>query len=124
MRVVDTSAWIEGFIKGRCNPAIRRELPPRDRCVVPTIVQFELQKWAARNLDKEQAVAAITYTTRCIAVPLDAPLAIRAADLGHRYKLAMADAIVYATALESDTDLLTCDAHFRGLDKIIYMPKG
>jgi predicted nucleic acid-binding protein len=122
MRVVDTSAWIEGFIAGRHNPTVKRELPPRDRCVVPTIVQFELGKWAARNLDEKQAAGVIAYTTRCLVVDLDTKIALNAAELGREYKLAMADAIIYATALHLGADLLTCDAHFKGLDRVIYFP--
>jgi predicted nucleic acid-binding protein len=124
MRVVDTSAWIEGFVRGRENPVIRSELPPRDRCIVPTIVQYEIAKWSARNLSEDVAVGIIAYTTQCIVIDLDTSIAIRAAELGRLHELAMADAIIYATALHMDADLLTCDAHFDGLDQVRYIPKS
>jgi hypothetical protein len=38
-------------------------------------------------------------------------------------KLAMADAIIYATGLQQDTDILTCDAHFSGLRNVVYIQK-
>lgn len=38
-----------------------------------------------------------------------------AADMHRQYKLATADAIVYASALHERAELLTCDAHFRDL---------
>jgi predicted nucleic acid-binding protein len=124
MRVVDTSAWIEGFIRGKQNETIRRELPSRDRCVVPTVVQFELAKWTSRNLDEENAAAVIAYTTRCMVVDLDTPIALGAAVFGRQHNLAMADAIIYATALHAGADLLTCDAHFKGLDRVVYLPNA
>ncbi len=34
--------------------------------------------------------------------------------------VATADAIIYATAQESNAELLTCDAHFEGLPGVIY----
>jgi len=36
--------------------------------------------------------------------------------------LAIADAIVYATALLHGADLLACDAHFDGLPGIMFIP--
>ncbi|MFD2273132.1 PIN domain-containing protein [Undibacterium arcticum] len=44
--------------------------------------------------------------------PLDTRIALSAADLSTRYKLAMADAVVYASALAAGGELLTSDAHF------------
>lgn len=124
MRVVDTSAWIEGFIAGKQDAAIRRQLPPRDHCVVPTLVQYELAKWGARNLSEDHAAAVIAYTTQCAVVALDTSIALGAAELASRHKLAMADAIIYATAVQANADLLTCDAHFDGLERVVYLPKG
>jgi predicted nucleic acid-binding protein len=43
--------------------------------------------------------------------------------LARAHKLAMADAIIYATAIEHDADLLTCDAHFANLPSVVYFPK-
>lgn len=39
-------------------------------------------------------------------------------------ELATADAVVYATALEYDADLLTCDAHFEGLPGVVLIRKA
>jgi predicted nucleic acid-binding protein len=124
MRVVDTSAWIEGFVRGGVNQAIRTELPQREHCIVPTIVQLEIAKWSARNLPDEVAEGVIAYTTQCIVVDLDTSIAIRAAELCRIHKLATADAIIYATALDQGADLLTCDAHFEGLEHVTYLPKA
>ncbi|CAM5391449.1 PIN domain-containing protein [Rhodanobacter lindaniclasticus] len=46
------------------------------------------------------------------------------ADLHRQHKLATADAIVYATALEHDADLLTCDAHFEKLPGVVFFRKS
>jgi predicted nucleic acid-binding protein len=48
-------------------------------------------------------------------VPLDTAIAQLAADLQRQFKLATADAIVYATAQKHGAELLTCDEHFKGL---------
>jgi len=36
----------------------------------------------------------------------------------------MADAIIYATAIDNGADLLTCDAHFAKLPRVVYFAKG
>lgn len=48
----------------------------------------------------------------------------KAADLLRQYKLASADAIVYATTLAYGADLLTCDAHFEGLLDVVFLRKA
>jgi len=35
----------------------------------------------------------------------------------------MADAVIYATAIEHNADVLTCDAHFADLPGVVYFPK-
>ncbi len=123
MRVVDTSAWIEWLQASQTGHKVAREFPGREACVVPTIVQLELSKWMARELDEQRADAVLAYTRQCAVVPLDTAIALRAAELGRAHKLATADAIIYATALEHDADLLTCDAHFDGLPGAVLIRK-
>lgn len=123
MRVVDTSAWIEWLIGGERQAALREAFPDKAECIVPTIVQLELSKWLVREAGEAQADQVIAYTQKCIVAPLDTRIALRAAELHHLHKLATADAVVYATALENDADLLTCDAHFEGLPGVVLVRK-
>jgi predicted nucleic acid-binding protein len=46
-------------------------------------------------------------------------IALLAADLHREHKLATADAIVCATALNQAAELLTCDGHFEGLPQVL-----
>ncbi|EJZ18110.1 PilT protein domain-containing protein [Rhizobium sp. Pop5] len=48
-------------------------------------------------------------------------LARRAAEISAALKLANADAIIYATAEHHNADILTCDAHFKGLERVLYI---
>jgi predicted nucleic acid-binding protein len=123
MRLVDTSAWIEWLAGTPLGKKLIKEFPKKDACLVPTIVQLELAKWLTREAGEDQADQVIAYTQKCIVAPLDTQIALSAADLHRQYKLATADAIVYATALEYDTDVLTCDAHFNHLPGVIYFKK-
>jgi predicted nucleic acid-binding protein len=122
MRVVDTSAWIEWLVDSPTGADLRPEVPRPAELVVPSIVQLELAKWMIREAP-DQLGDVIAVTRKCVVVPLDTAIALRAADLGREYRLASADSIVYATAMASACELLTCDAHFQGLPHVVYVPK-
>ena len=124
MRVVDTSAWIEVLSASVLGRAIEAEFPPRGEWIVPTIVQLENCKWLTRELDDDEADRVIAFTTTCVVIDLDTTIALSAAELGARYKLSTADAIIYATAQAYEADLLTCDRHFENLPGVRYLPQS
>ena len=123
MRVIDTSVWIEWLVGSPLGKKLAREIPDKSECIVPTIVQLELAKWLAREVGEDQADQMIAYTQKCVVAPLDTRIALLAADLHRQYKLATADAVVYATAREFGADLLTCDAHFANLPGVLVIKK-
>ena len=124
MRLVDTSAWIEWLIASTTGIGLAADLPAREDWLVPTIVQFELAKWLTREVGEDKADRVIAFTQTCIVVELDTAIALSAAELSERHNLAMADAIVYATALLQGAELLTCDGDFEHLAGVRYVPKG
>ncbi len=123
MRLVDSSAWIEWLVASSTGARIRPLLPERQAWLVPTIVQLELAKWAHRTLGEDNTDRIIAFTEKCVVVPLDTPIALAAAELCRQHKLATADAIVYATALAHEADVLTCDGDFVALAGATYIAK-
>lgn len=124
LRVVDTSAWIEWLVDSELGRRLGPEFPDKPQCIVPTIVQLELSKWLVRELGEDQADQVIAYTQKCQVVPLDTSIALLAADLHREYRLATADAVVYATARHQGAELLTCDTHFGGLPGVALFAKS
>ncbi|MDP1754483.1 MAG: type II toxin-antitoxin system VapC family toxin [Methylotenera sp.] len=124
IRVVDTSVWIEWLIDSPLKRFIIEQFPEPSQCIVPTIVQLELSKWLTREIGETEADQVIAYTQNCVVVALDTKIALQAAELHRQYKLATADAIVYATALIHGADLLTCDAHFENLPHVMFIKKS
>lgn len=124
LRVVDTSVWIEWLIASETGKRLRKVFPVRDSCLVPTIVQLELSKWLVREVGEDRADQVIAYTQKCLVIPLDTGIALLAADLHRRHRLATADAVVYATARQQGAELLTCDAHFESLPGVRYVAKA
>ena len=124
MRVIDTSVWIEWLVGSTLSKKLAREIPEKTECIVPTIVQLELAKWLAREVGEDQADQMIAYTQKCVVASLDTRIALLAADLHRQYKLATADAVVYATAREYGAELLTCAAHFENLPGVVVVRKS
>ena len=124
LRVVDTSAWIEWLIRSPLGRKLDRHIPDQRLCVVPTLVQLELSKWMVRQIGEDEADQMIAYTQKCRVVAFDTAIALRAADLHREFKLATADAIVYATARNQRADVVTCDPHFEGLPDIAFFAKS
>jgi len=124
MRLVDTSAWVEWLIASPTGNTIASAIPAREEWLVPTIVQLELSKWLTRETDEDKADQVIAFTQMCQIAPLDTKIVLAAAEICRQHKLATADAIVYATALEHGADLLTCDAHFDGLPGVMFVAKA
>ncbi|HBK08021.1 MAG TPA: VapC toxin family PIN domain ribonuclease [Acetobacteraceae bacterium] len=124
MRVVDTSAWIEWLIGSDVSRTLATELPGKAEWVVPTIVQLELAKWLTREVGEDKADQVLAFTETCVVAELNTATALLAAELCARHKLATADAIVYATAMRFDGDLLTCDRHFENLPNVRFLSKS
>ncbi len=70
---------------------------------------------------EEEALVAAGLINRTSVIKLTESIAIFAADLSLKCGLPMADAVVYATAREEDCQVVTGDAHFKGLDKVEFI---
>jgi len=123
MRLVDTSAWIEWLIGSATGKRVAAKIPDRTEWLVPTMVQLELAKWLTREIGDDKADDVIAFTQTCVVADLTTNIALSAADLGKRHKLATADAIIYATALAFGAELVTCDRHFEKLPGVMYIEK-
>ena len=123
MRVVDTSVWIEWIQGTVLGQNLARDLPRNEDWIVPTIVQYELARWLARESSDAAASRLLAFTTELVVLPLTTDIATKAAGYAALHKLAMADSIIYTTALDSGADLLTCDAHFAELPDVVYRAK-
>ncbi len=113
--LVDSSGWV-AFIgdlpQGRQYAAF---LENEASLVVPTIVLYEVFKKIRNTWGEANAHRFLSHALRARVISLDATLALAAADLSSAHHLPMADAIIYATALAEDAQLVTSDAHFQGL---------
>ncbi len=87
--------------------------------LISAIEIYEVYKVIRRDLSEERALEAVSTLGRTTIVPLDASLALEAADISLERGLAMADSIVYATARRYGAKLVTADVDFEGLPEAI-----
>ncbi|GAB4489033.1 MAG: hypothetical protein OHK006_20170 [Thermodesulfovibrionales bacterium] len=120
--IVDSSGWIEFFSEGPRVDAYAAYLKHPARITTPTIVLYETYKKVKREFTEAKALAAISVMNRTTVVPLGESTALLAADLSLKHALPMADAIVYATAFEENCTVVTSDAHFKNLERVVFVP--
>jgi predicted nucleic acid-binding protein len=113
--LVDSSGWIEYFTDGALAGRFAPYLEDLEEVTTPTIVIFEVFRVIRRQRSEEEAMAAVAQMQKSRVVDFDQFLALSAAEVSIEHRLAMADAIVYATARAHRVELVTADADFEGL---------
>lgn len=119
--VVDSSGWLE-YLTDDVNAArFAPYLEGNYEVVVPAIVVYEVYKKLLATSGRSAAESFASEAASRPNLPLDATLAIRAATVSVDRRLALADAIVYATAIAQNAELITGDAHFEGLPGVVVL---
>lgn len=123
MNVVDTSGWLEYF-EGGPN-AIRFSVPIKENTelVVPTICIYEISKVILRESDENHLLQALAAIQKGKIVALSPSISTAAAKISLKYKLPMADSIIYTTAKEFNATVWTQDVDFKDLPNVNYIPK-
>jgi predicted nucleic acid-binding protein len=123
MNVVDSSAWLEYFADGPNAQHFAAPIEDPTNQVVPSITLLEVFKQIARLRDEATALQYVAVMQQGQVVELDAALALRAAGLGLRHKLPLADSIIYATAQQNGATVWTQDVDLKDLDGVRYLPR-
>ena len=124
MILVDSSGWIEFFTAGANAGKYGHYLEKPEDVVTPTVVVYEVYKLVKRERTEEDALLAVAQMEKTRLIPLTDSLALAAADASLELRLAMADAIVYATARAEGAELVTSDRDLQGLPGVTYLPKA
>jgi predicted nucleic acid-binding protein len=118
---MDSSGWIEFFTGGPLAERYAAYLTPRHDIITPTIVLYEVYKKIKREKGEETALLFTGRLSATHVVQLTESIAYLAADFSMRHGLAMADAIVYATAKDQEADVVTGDADLKDLPGVVYI---
>lgn len=123
MRVVDSSGWIEYYFEGPLASLYAKHLENFKNVIIPAVVLYEVYKKMKLEKGETVAVSIAALMQQCKVIPLDEEIALLAADYSLQYKLAMADAIVYATAQREEVPLMTSDKDLKDLPGVLYHSK-
>jgi toxin FitB len=119
--LVDSSGWVEFLGDGpqaeKFSPYFQRE----ERLLVPAIVLYEVYKKLLSAQGSTAADRFLSAALRARVVPIDERLALLAARISLDRRLAMADAMIYATALATGAHLVTSDAHFKEFAEVTFI---
>ena len=113
--LVDSSGWVEFLGDGPRANKFAPYFEHEERLLVPVIVLYEVYKELLSAQGSPAADRFLSAALRARVVPIDERLALLAARLSLDRHLAMADAMIYATARAATARLVTSDAHFKGL---------
>ena len=123
MKLVDSSGWLEFFTGGPLAGAYADHLADPTQVITPTLVLYEVYRKIKRERTEEDALTAASQILRTRLIPLGEMIALTAADVSIEYRLARADAVVFATALVQKAELITSDADFERLPGVTYLRK-
>lgn len=123
MRLVDSSGWLEYLTDGSLADEYANYLGDLDEVLTPTVVLHEVYKWVRRERSEEEALMVAAQVQNSRIAPLSSTIALTAADLGIEHGLAMADSIVYATAIVGRVEIVTSDRDFESLPGVVYLRK-
>ena len=120
---LDSSAWIEIAEGGPNAEAIAKALQPANHIISSVISLYEISKYVTREAGEDSAQELLAFIRNHTIIPITEDLALHAAEISPRHKLAMADSLIYATALTQKATLWTQDDDFENLPNVKYFPK-
>jgi predicted nucleic acid-binding protein len=116
--VIDSSGWLEYLSSPERSAVFAPYLEGDAVVLIPSIVLYEVRKILLLRESRTKADIFLSAALRRTVLAFDEDLAIKAAEISIFHKLAMADAIIYATALHYNAQLITSDAHFANLPNV------
>jgi predicted nucleic acid-binding protein len=124
MNVVDTSGWLEYFEGGQNAKEFSIPIKEINELVVPTICIYEISKIILRESDENHLIQALAAIQKGKIIALTPSISTAAAKVSLKYKLPMADSIIYTTAKQFDATVWTQDIDFKDLPNVNYIQKN
>ncbi len=121
---LDSSGWIEMALDGANAKKFAKCLTGGSTLVVSAISLYEIAKYVTRESGEAVAEEMITFISQYPVVEVTRDITLSASGLSVRHRLAMADSLIYATALAHNATLWTQDEDFKGLPNVKCIPKS
>lgn len=119
--LVDSPGWLEYLSEDSKAGAFGHYLENESSVIVPSLVVYEVYRQVARLRGKSLADRFLSQALHCRVVPFDEMTAVGAANSSLEFRLSMVEAILYATARATQSQLVTSNTRFRGLPQTIIL---
>ena len=123
MFIVDSCGWLEWFTDSKLAASYEKYLVDQSKILMPSIILYEVYKILKRETGEDKALLATGYMKNSKIIPFDDTLALAAADVALQERLAMADAIIIATARFNNCQVITSDIDLKDQPCVTYIPK-
>lgn len=116
--VVDSSGWLEYITADKNANLFAPYIESSGPLLVPVIVLYEVRKILLLRQTSLLADIFVSHALRRQVIAIDEKISLAAVSISIDGQLAMADALLYATARVYDAHFVTSDSHFKNLPDV------
>jgi predicted nucleic acid-binding protein len=123
MNLVDSCGWLEYLADGPNANFFATAIENSEELLVPTLCILEVFKRVLQQRGEDAALQAAALMQQGQVIDLDSGTAVTAAKIGHELKLALADAVVAASARIHHAVIWTQDSDLKNIGGVKYVKK-
>jgi predicted nucleic acid-binding protein len=123
MNLVDSSGWIEYFTDDTNAKHFTPIIENTGDLIVSVINIYEVYKKILQKTDENYALTAIALMQQAKVLNVTSQVSIEAARFNIKYKMPMADSIIYVTGLLNNAIVWTQDYDFINLPNVNFIKK-
>ena len=123
MNLVDSSGWLEYFTDDKNAEFFAPIIENTAEIIISVINLYEVYKKISSEKDENEAIQAVALMQQSKVIDVTNSISILAAKLSIKFKIPMADSIIYATARINDAIVWTQDSDFKDLEGVKYFKK-
>jgi toxin FitB len=123
MNLVDSCGWLEYLADGPNANFFASAIENSGELLVPTLCILEVFKRVLQQRGEDAALQATALMQQGQVIDLDSGTAVTAAKIGHEIKLALADAVVVASARIHRAVVWTQDSDLKNVEGVKYVKK-
>ena len=123
MNLVDSSGWLEYFTDDKNAEFFAPIIENTAEIIISVINLYEVYKKISSEKDENEAIQAVALMQQSKVIDVTNSISILAAKLSIKFKIPMADSIIYATARIYDAIVWTQDSDFKDLEGVKYFKK-
>jgi|SRR3989344_5443943 len=120
-KLIDSSVWLSYFFNGTYADVIDSE----EIFLLSVLSLFEIKtKLIKSNLDSSKIIQSIDFIKKkSLIIPLDVEITEKAIDFAINNNLPTVDSLIYATAINNNSQLITLDNDFRDLSNVLILSR-